>query len=262
MYWEDLLRTLGGTAILVAAMAWLSRSLLGTLLSKDLERFKAELQASSLQSVESFKASLQIEAHRRAVEYTALHAKRAELISELYAQAVDLYDGTLGLSYELGARKARAEQYNQHEAENAKPWDFREGIHTLLPDEETKAKALHEVYKEFMLFYQARKIYFSGEVCSLIESFANLAGYMGVMYQNVAIRADENQLYVNPLVLETWNKAGEQVPKLLATLENVQVAARSRACAGQSGFTLGSIHDYALRYSCNCSTIYLSKRSR
>jgi hypothetical protein len=91
MFWEDLLRTLGGMAILVAAMAWLSKSLLTNLLSKDLERFKSELQASSQRSVESFKATLQIEAHRRATEYSALHARRAELISELYVRAVGLY---------------------------------------------------------------------------------------------------------------------------------------------------------------------------
>lgn len=102
MFWEDLLRTLGGMAILVTAMAWLSKSLLTNLLSRDLERFKSELQASSQRSVESLKATLQIEAHRRATEYSALHAKRAELISELYVRAVGLYAGILSLSRELG----------------------------------------------------------------------------------------------------------------------------------------------------------------
>jgi hypothetical protein len=93
MFWEDLLRTLGGMAILVSAIAWLSRSLLTNLLSKDLEKFKSDLQ---------------IESQRHAVEYSALHAKRAELISDLYVQAVNLYAGILGLSRELGAREARA----------------------------------------------------------------------------------------------------------------------------------------------------------
>jgi hypothetical protein len=219
MFWEDLLRTLGGTAILVAAVAWLSRSLLTTLLSKDLERFKSELQVTSQQSVESFKSTLQIEAQQRAVEYAALHAKRAELISQLYARAVGIYSGILGLSRELGARHARAEHYMQHEAAKAEPWDLTQGIHTLSPEEEAKAKALHQIYKEFMLFYAEKKIYFSEDVCRLIESFANLAGYIGVMYQNVALRDDDSQPYVNPLVQQTWKKAGEQVPKLLATLE-------------------------------------------
>lgn len=220
MLWEDILRTLGGMTILVAALAWLSKSLLTNLLSKDVERFKSELQASGQRSVESFKASLQIEAHRNAVEYSALHAKRAELISELYARCVSLYTQIFGLSRELGAREVRAEHYAKYEAKHAQPWELEEGIHTLSPDEEVKAKALHEDYKDFMRFYRERKIYFSEDICQLIESFATTAGYLGVMYQNVAIRDDDNQPYVNPLVLKTWEKTGEQAPKLLATLEN------------------------------------------
>lgn len=178
MLWDDILRTLGGLAILVAALAWLSKSLLTNLLSKDVERFKSELQASSQRSVESLKASLQIEAQRHSVEYSALHARRAELISELYARSVELHMGIFGLSRELGAREARAEHYARHEASNAKPWELKEGIHTLSSDEETKAKALHEAYKEFMRFYREKKIYFSEDVCNVIESFANAAGYM------------------------------------------------------------------------------------
>ena len=220
MLWNDILPTLGGMAILVAAIAWLSKSLLINLLSKDVERFKSELQASSQRSVESFKASLQIEAYRYAVEYSALHAKRAELISELYARSVGLYMGILALNQELGAREVRAERYAQHEGRYAQPWELKEGIHTLSPVEETKAKILHEGYKDFMRFYRERKIYFSEGACNVIESFASAAGYLGVMYQNVALRDDDNQTYVNPLVLKTWNKTGEQVPKLLATLEN------------------------------------------
>jgi hypothetical protein len=34
---------LGGSAVLIGAVAWLARSLVGQLLSKDLERFKSEL---------------------------------------------------------------------------------------------------------------------------------------------------------------------------------------------------------------------------
>jgi hypothetical protein len=219
MLWEEVIKTLGGTAILVAALAWLSKSLLTNFLSKNVEQFKSELQASSQRSIESFKASLQIEAHRNAVEYTALHAKRAELISELYARCVSLYTQIIGLSRELGAREVRAEHYAKHEAHEAEPWELKEGIHTLSPEEEAKAKALHEDYRAFMNFYRERKIYFSADVCQLIESFATAAGYLGVMYQNVAIRDDENQPYVNPIVLKTWERTGEQAPKLLEALE-------------------------------------------
>jgi hypothetical protein len=219
MLWEDILRTLGGMAILVSALAWLSRSLLTSLLSKDIERFKSDLQVSSQKSVEAFKSSLQLEAQRHAVEYSALHSKRAELIAELYSQIVGLNRGIMGLSRELGAREYRAEEYAKTSAAKPEPWILRPGIHTLSETEEAKATALHQASREFLQFYSGRKIYFSQEVCEMIDSFVTLAGYMGVMYQNVALKDDDGQLFVNPMVLQVWENAGEKIPHLQASLE-------------------------------------------
>jgi len=223
MHWNDIFQTilqaLGGVTILVAALMWISKSLLTNLLSKDVEKFKSELQASSQKNIESLKTNLQIEAQRHAVEYSSLHLRRAELISELYSCAVELYQGVMSLSMELGIRQARAEHYSRYEAATAQPWEIKVGIHTLSPDEEVQAKALHQTYKEFMHFYGEKKIYFSVDVCNVIESFANTAGYMGIMYQNVAVRDDDNQPFINPLVSKTWEKMGNKLPELLATLE-------------------------------------------
>lgn len=219
MFWEDILRTLGGMAILVAALAWLAKKLLTALLSKDLERFKSELQYSSQINLESFKASLQREAQRQAVEHAALHAKRAELIAELYSRIVCLYDEFLGLSRELGAREVRAEEYKTSKSSKAQPWELKTGIHTLSSSEEATAKALQKEYKDFSRFYREKKIYFSEDVCTLIDSFTSLTGYMGIMYENVAIRDDDDQSYVNPMVFAVWEKVGNQIPTLLAALE-------------------------------------------
>ena len=219
MIWEDVLRTLGGTAILVAALAWLAKSLLSAFLSKDLERFKSDLQATSQMSIESYTANLQLESQRHQIEYTALHSKRAECVADLYSRVVDLYEQVLGLSRELGAREYRAESYKQFKAPDAEPWEIEPGIHTLSPQEEAKSKRLHQSYKEFMCFYRQKRIYFSPDVCNLIDSFATLAGYMGVMYQNVALRDDDDQPYVNPVVLQSWEKSGEKIPGILSALE-------------------------------------------
>lgn len=95
MLYADILRTLGGMAILVAALAWLSKTLLTAFLSKDLERFKSDLQASSQISIESYKASLQLEAQRHAVTYSALHSKRAELVAVDFTNFNKLFAITL-----------------------------------------------------------------------------------------------------------------------------------------------------------------------
>jgi len=220
IHWQDLISTLGGTAIFVAALAWLAKSLLTSLLSKDLEKFKAELQASSQQSVEAFKTELQIEAQRRAVEFSALHAKRAELIATLYSKIVSIWNGVMSLSRELGAREHRAEAYAASNRSVSEPWHIEPGVHTLSESEEAKAKSLNQAYIDFMVFYRERKIYLSPEICSAIESYATLAGYVGVMYQNIAIRDDDSHPFVNPMVLAAWENAGEKIPELQALLEH------------------------------------------
>lgn len=217
MLWQDIFRTLGGMAILVSAVAWLAKSLLMALLSKDLEQFKSDLQVSSQKSVEAFRTALQLEAQRHAVEFSSLHTKRAELISELYSRIVSLNYGIVGLTRELGAREYRAEEYAK--SATPEPWAIQPGIHTLSDAEESKAMALQQTAREFLLFYSERKIYFSHDVCAILDSLVSLAGYMGAMYQNVAIKDNDGRLFVNPKVLELWEMSGKKFPELQALLE-------------------------------------------
>jgi hypothetical protein len=60
--WTGLFKTLGSTAIIVAALAWLSKALFNYLLSRDIERFKvsfaAELKNKYDKELEQFKANI------------------------------------------------------------------------------------------------------------------------------------------------------------------------------------------------------------
>jgi len=224
---DTIITAILSSSIISGLLIWMTKSWIAERLKNSikheydqkLESHKAQLKYEADTEIEKIKAELQIEAHRNSVNYSTLHSKRAEYITQLYSRLVNLYEGIIGLSYELGAREVRADHYARYDAIKSQPWEIKEGIQTLSIEEETKAKNLHETYKEFMKFYNEKKIYFSEEVCALIEQFANLAGFMGTMYQNVALRDDDNQPYFNPIVLETWFKAGERIPKLLATME-------------------------------------------
>lgn len=57
MNWNEIIETLGGTAILVAAGAWVLRSLFGHLFSKDLEQFKQNITAKHDQELEKIRHS-------------------------------------------------------------------------------------------------------------------------------------------------------------------------------------------------------------
>ena len=45
--YEEIIKLLGGTAIIVAAVAWLIRSLIVHFLSKDVEKYKEQLRAAN-----------------------------------------------------------------------------------------------------------------------------------------------------------------------------------------------------------------------
>jgi hypothetical protein len=204
MFWNDIIRTLGGMAILVAALAWIAKALLTTLLSKDLEQFKS---------------SLKIEAQRRSIEFSNLHAKRAELIADLYSRMMLLHKGILSLTMEMGRREVRVKEHKKKRANANEVWRIQVGIHTLSSREEEIAIALQNASRDFFNFYTEKKIYFSHEICDQIDSFAALAGYMAMMYQNVAIKDEDGQLLVDPVVAEFWEKAWNRFPQLQASLE-------------------------------------------
>ena len=82
--WGSVLQTLGSSAIIVGALAWIAKSILGTYFSKHIEKHKNELSSQTALETERLRSSLEIEAAKRTLEYTALHTKRAEITAHLY----------------------------------------------------------------------------------------------------------------------------------------------------------------------------------
>jgi len=67
--WQSLLVAFGGNAALLVVLGFLGRSLLSSVLAKDVEKFKAALQVAAVE-------------HQ--ARFTTLHNKRAEVLAELY----------------------------------------------------------------------------------------------------------------------------------------------------------------------------------
>jgi len=86
MPWHSLLTQLGGVAALAAIFAWLLRTLLQHLLSKDIEVFKVRLADESALGIEQLKVQLQIAAGEHGIRFGALHQRRADIIADLYHQ--------------------------------------------------------------------------------------------------------------------------------------------------------------------------------
>lgn len=71
---ENIISFVGGSAVLLAVIAWLIRKLTESFLSKDLEKYKSDLR---------------IEATKENVSFTRLHEKRGEAIQIIYSKMVN-----------------------------------------------------------------------------------------------------------------------------------------------------------------------------
>jgi hypothetical protein len=90
IHWQVLLTTLGGGTAVLAAAAWLIRTVLNHVLTRDAEAFKAQLKADTDIETERLKSSLQMVAFEHQVRFSNLHAKRADVIAEIYSQMVEV----------------------------------------------------------------------------------------------------------------------------------------------------------------------------
>ena len=88
--WTEVLKFVGGIAVLLAVVAWLIRSLIRHLLSKDIERYKFDLKREADKELALIKAALNIEALTYQIRFSKLHDRRADIIERLYKKIVAL----------------------------------------------------------------------------------------------------------------------------------------------------------------------------
>jgi hypothetical protein len=100
-YLQELLKELGGLAILSAAVAWLIRSVLTQYLNKDIEKYKSQLSFENAKQIESLKTQLQISAKEHDIRFNKLHEIRAGILSELFILLANLKTPLSQLSFPL-----------------------------------------------------------------------------------------------------------------------------------------------------------------
>lgn len=109
--WGELFATLGSTAVIVAALAFVARTLIGHLFSRDLETQKAELTKRGELEIAAAKASAE----------SALQQERARFDEALQAQKAQYERQTASMNLELASRAARADRIRQEVVRWANP---------------------------------------------------------------------------------------------------------------------------------------------
>jgi hypothetical protein len=145
---KQLIVILGGTTAGVVAIAFLARSIILHLLSKDIEAYKAKLKAHSDIEIERLKNELKMQSFEHETRFRKLHEKVADTISETYPLLNKTYMSIKSL---------------------VSPAEFGGE-----PNKEEKAKIAQENSREFIKYFLDHRIYYPKGLYKKIDDFYKL----------------------------------------------------------------------------------------
>lgn len=159
---KQLISYLGSFTVLVAALAYLFKTLFKQLLDRDLDKYKHELtlererlasersrdleafKGQLLQSLETYKAQLQIANKEQEIRFVKLHEKRAGILIRLYGELEDL------------GQKANI----------VTAFITREG---MVDEAEQQLRDVLHLGSNLERYFKENKLYFSKELATLME---------------------------------------------------------------------------------------------
>jgi hypothetical protein len=100
MAWTEIIKFVGGGTAFLTVIAWLIRSLMQQILSRDLERFRSDLRLTGSREIESLKSLLSIEAAKEQIRFSKLQERRAVVIAKAYKKLVALKSAGAVLTYD------------------------------------------------------------------------------------------------------------------------------------------------------------------
>ena len=164
MDWTAFAKTIGTTTVALGVIGYFLRGVFGQVLSRDLERFKADLNAKHDIEIERLRNDLRITASEHETRFTRLHETRAELIAELYKRLVrtrSTFEWYLTIS---------------------KPGSG--------PDDANRCEMAWKEARDFAVYFYESRIYFDEELCrdidEAIENFKKLYLWTGVYPPDLA----------------------------------------------------------------------------
>lgn len=90
--WAEVLKTVGSAGVIVGVGAFFLRGIFQQLLSRDLEKFKADLAANHDIEIERLRNDLRIATSEHETRFTRLHDTRMRAIAGLYARLVRAHE--------------------------------------------------------------------------------------------------------------------------------------------------------------------------
>jgi len=205
--WQEIITAVGGQIVLLGAAAWLFKALISHRLSREsdearirlkadadieIARLKSSLKADTDVEIERLRSSLKLMALEHQVRFSRLHAKRAQVIADLY-----------NLLWE--ARSMAAQFILQHTR-----------------DAEESQKAREKVVELFR-FISLNRIYLPKSVCALLDTFEGKLRRSVVFVEVYWVRAEhsneQTREQANKVIQDAVQALESDLPQLFEKLE-------------------------------------------
>jgi hypothetical protein len=183
MDWTDIFKTVATNTVFLAVIGFVAKSVFNHFLSKDIEKYRIELQATSERELERLRADLDKTAFEHQTRFANLHAKRAEVIAELYNRLV---------------------QAERDVNLMASPFEF-----SGEPSHEEKFTKAHSSGKSLFEYFECNRIYFSRSLCDRVANFTQELHSAIANFREV-VRIEHGGVGGKEK-LENWEKAWKKI---------------------------------------------------
>ena len=210
--WQTILIALSGNAAMLAALAYLAKSLIVHKLSRDVSKFQSELKAASDTAIERLKSDLQLHAIEHQVRFSRLHEKRATVIAELNSLLAEaMWEAESFLSVmEFSGEPSKREKHN------------------------TATAKLVELAR----YFDKHRIYLPGELAAPLEALVQRVRTLVIRF-GVYLHWEDGQLQdhtrkeKHKAWIEGWEAIRNEVPAARQKLETEFRAILSGASSGE-----------------------------
>jgi hypothetical protein len=183
------------TAVFLTVLGYLGRSIIERWISRDLEKYKAELQVTNARELEKLRADLRLTAFEYEIRFAKLHEKQAEVIAKFYELLVIANEQI----YEMGSITVSDEESSL---------SFKEIV-------QTRTNRAFEAFDALIKFYNRNRLYFEEQTRTKIDGLLHA---LQDTLMDFAVAAPDPQTHE-----KRWHEAhrsiSERIPVILEVAE-------------------------------------------
>ena len=189
---------------IIGMVSYLAKRIIEQVLNKDLENFKTKLESQNQiaklkfdKEMETYKASLNLISTRQ----NLLHSNRSQMIVELYQKLVQLHNSMLDMTALMRLITGKDQK-------------------TIQTEERDRISKTGDLGNDFFRFYQFNKIYFTSNICELIQQIQDDLKESHSEYSFRYLWGLPHSDMTYEMAKKANAKVKDEIPKLMEKLEN------------------------------------------